>query len=337
MDNKLNCETQSPSSPSKITLSRTATSFSRFVLIQLVVVNHCYNRGDIIFFITSPSLAFLSAFLFVISFTDTRSKLKSIAKNLVVPYLYVNCIYYFAYTPVKIYLKGSAWAESFSRAAPDFSFQGFLEGITINPVNGPFWFLRDLIIAQTLCALLFVSKKGLRKILAFGVLTLVVILLPDSRFYVSYCVGLISALIVTTDAGCNYFNRVISATQNKYIRFALGCSFLLCLFFLNKISLNHPVIASVFVGFFSLVLLSLISTLFPSWKSLIIEKYSFLIFSYHAMVIGGVRILLMVIGIGFGVFFDCLSYVLTNCFLFLIIRFYCLISENLRAQSKIFS
>jgi hypothetical protein len=334
LDNKINRKTHSPSSPSQITLSRTATSFSRFVLIQLVVVNHCYNRGDIIFFITSPSLAFLSAFLFVISFKDTRSKLKSIAKNLVVPYLYVNCIYYFAYTSVKVYLKGSTWAESFSRAAPDFSFQGFLEGITINPVNGPFWFLRDLIIAQTLCSFLFVLKARLRIILAFSFLTLLVIILPESRFYTSYCVGLIFALMVNTDAGYNYFNRVVSEMQTKYIQVALGSLCLLCLFYLNKISVSQPVIASVFVGFVSLVLLSLISTVFRSWNSLIVENYSFLIFSYHAMVIGGVRLLLMAIGIGFGVFFDVLSYALTNCVIFLILRFYQLISGNLKAQSK---
>jgi len=236
---KINGETQGPSSPNKITLSRTATSFSRFVLIQLVVVNHCYNRGDIIFFITSPSLALLSAFLFVISFSNTRLKLKSIAKNLVRPYLFVNCIYYFTYTPVKIYLKESIWAESFKRAAPDWSFESFLESITTKPVNGPFWFLRDLIIAQTLSALLFVFKPGLRKILAFIALTLVVILLPDSRFYVSYCVGVIFALIVNTDAGCNYFNRVISATQNKSIRFYI-VFFLSAVFVLLKQHFAKP-------------------------------------------------------------------------------------------------
>jgi len=52
------------------------------------------------------------------------------------------------------------------------------------------------------------------------------------------------------------------------------------------------------------------------------------------MVIGGVRILLLVIDVGFGVFVDFLSYILTISFTYLIFYFWQLISKILKISQK---
>lgn len=307
---------------SSVGVSRSTTSFVRFILIQLVVLNHCYQGDEILFSVTSPSLAYLSAFLFVISFKSSESKLKSTAKNLLVPYLCVNSIYYAIYYFAKNFLLRVNLGDSFKRSPPILSVDSFLESITVNPVNGPFWFLRDLIIAQTVCAFIFIFKGNLRIFTVATTCAVILVLLPENRFYLPYCVGLMVTLLAETVIRKCLYKYSLSITISKTIKFmAAVCCFFLSLYF-NAIFNTAPLLSNIFGGIFTLLLIGFLSLVLGFQDTKLIEKYSFYVFSSHAMFVGGIRVLLIFGGVSFDLMDGVLIYFFANCALFLLFYMY---------------
>jgi hypothetical protein len=303
-------------------VSRSTTSFARFILIELVVLNHCYQGDELLFSVTSPSLAYLSAFLFVISFKSFESKLKSIAKKLLVPYLGVNVIYYVIYYFAKNFLLKVNLGDSFKRLPPNLSVDSFLESITVNPVNGPFWFLRDLIIAQTVCVFIFIFKGNLRIFTVATTCALIIVLLPENRFYLPYCVGLTVTLLAETAIGKCLYKYLLSITAVKTIKAmaAVSC-FFLSLYF-NSIFNIAAFLSNIFGGFFTLLLVGFLSSGLEFKDEKVIETYSFYIFSSHSIVVGGIRVLLIISGVSFDLMDGVPIYFLVNCALFLLFYMY---------------
>lgn len=305
-----------------LAVSRSATSFARFILIQLVVLNHCHQGGDLLFSVTSPALAYLSAFLFVISFKGFESKLKSTARNLLVPYLWVNSIYYIIYYFSKNFLLKLNLGDSYRRPPPNLSVYSFLESITINPVNGPFWFLRDLIIAQTVCAFIFIFKGNLRIVIVVTTCAVIIGLLPENRFYLPYYVGVMVTLLAKTAIGKYIYKCARSILAIKPLQtMAVVCCFFLSLY-LNSIFNLAPSLSNLFGGLFTLLLIGFLSSVVGFEGATEIEKYSFYIFSSHAIVVGGIRLLLIFSGVSLGWMDSVLNYFLVNCALLLLFCLY---------------
>jgi hypothetical protein len=293
-------------------ISREASSFSRFALVQLVVVNHSLDTVNILFHLTSPGLAILSGLFFSLSYKDARSKIKSIAQKIVTPYLCVNLLYFIVYYFGKTIVAESGLSGAYKRPPPTFSITGLIEGITVNPANGPYWFLRDLIIAQTAAVLVFKLPAKLRFFQVTLIFIIACVWMPTHRFFTPFVGGLLFGQVLRFDCFEHPIYKIKELLNQDSSKSLLGFFSLFVFCVCNRFWHYFPLLSNLIGGGALLLFFLTISILFKDSNPEFFEMISFWVFSFHAMVIGSLKLLVLFFGLRLDFVTSVLIYIATN-------------------------
>jgi hypothetical protein len=301
-------------------IARVKSGFCRFVLILLVVANHCQSSGDILFKFTSPALSFLSGFLFVLSFKGVPAKIASTVKGLFIPYLVINLVYYTVYFFIKNTLVRNGLAHLFKSPTPELSMVGLFNGLILNPVNGPFWFLRNLIVAHHISIVLLLLNPHIR----LGCVTLIILLfcfmLPGDRFYSSYYFGLLLGLLGNTKIGRFipiFAGNLVKTTFRKTWSIVSAVTFV---FLINSKWTALGPISCLIVGPLTIFALSGIAVNCIYGKHIVSDNYSFFLFAWHSMVVGGIKSVLMYFELQNNVWSQIAWFVASNIVVYLVYK-----------------
>ena len=295
-------------------ISRGTTSFARLFLIQLVLVNHCDSINGIRFKFTSPTLAFISGLLAVISFSSFRLKIKSVVKNLVFPFVLINIIYYIFYLVGKLIIISHGYGHLFYSPPPKLSLLGLFDGVILNPVNGPFWFLRNLIISHFVLISLISLPKNICILLTLISLILILHLKPGDRFYSPYCAGGLCGFFLKTDFGETVFKKLNNNISDLYKASIMVISGLLFVLFINQKWNQHEPFSAILSGPIFFCVLICGSRFIKTAGEQNIDRFSFFIFASHSAIIGGIKLLLNILHLDSVLLLPVLKYAFANIF-----------------------
>jgi len=279
-----------------MTLSRSESSVFRFLLVGLVVLNHTDRSEGLLFPFTSPAFAFISGLFFFQSFHSPALKAKKIFSGLVVPYLVWNSIYYVIYGFGKPILVSLNRGDAFKRLPPIFSIEGFINALAIQPINGPFWYLRELILCGVIATIVLGLVKN--KWVLLLITTCVIFIFCKQRFYAGFFVGLSVGLLDKN----NFVNQALSRLiKNNRVIWMIIVGVLLALLCAGLgVGKSHFCLFNILAGFFYSLVAILVGPIISPKLCGSIERFSFIIFASHALFIGIFRVLFMARGLGDG-------------------------------------
>lgn len=242
------------------------------------MLNHSTREPNyLIFNFTSPGFALLSGWLFIKNFKHPTAKLKNILKILIPLHIAGNAIYYcLKITSKYIWIYVGA-TDLFTTTTNTTNTLDFIKLITIQPINAPLWFLRDLILASTTTALICKINRKLW-LPVFGGLFILLCTI-DNRLYCAFMLGIIIELLSTKLNIDNFLTEFFAADHAKSI---LNIIFLLItLLILNQKDNFHLGFVHALSGLIIVLIFSRIKFQFKPEAASNLERFSVITFVSH--------------------------------------------------------